>query len=98
MAIDVAAIQAEIASVRGALRVSWSAFANYCQAKMLEAAIAGGVASYSIGGRSVNRDLRIWQEWYDYAISRANAEAGGVTQQPIYFRSYEVTDRREPMR
>ena len=83
---QVADINNEMTMVRSSLRASWQDFANYCKAKMMEAAMTtNGVSSYSIGGRSVNRNLDVWERWHRYAVMQANSERGGVQQQEIAF-------------
>jgi hypothetical protein len=83
--MDLQAINDEVGNVRSQLRVSWRDFAVFCKAKMMEAAIAGNIASYSIGGRSVTRTLDQWQRWHEYALKQANNEGGGVQMQDISF-------------
>jgi hypothetical protein len=90
MATDVAAIDAELATVRANLRSSWRDLVIFCKAKIMEAAMNGNVASYSIGGRSVTRDLDAWERWLALAQKQAAIEdLGGVGMQTIYF-----SDRR----
>ena len=86
MALNVDALTTEISGVAGALALSWSEFAAYLKGKMMEAAVNGGVTSYTINGRTVTKDLRWWQDAHQYALSQANTEnSGGVYIQPIYF-------------
>lgn len=85
--VDFDKIQSEVADARGRLSVSWRDFALLCKARMIECAITSdGITSYSIGGRTVTRDLSQWQEWYEYALKQASIEEGGGPQmQTIYF-------------
>lgn len=86
MALDVSALQSEITGVAGSLDLSWSEFAIYLKGKMMEAAISGGLTSYSINGRTVTKDLRWWQDAHQYALQQANVEdSGGIDVQPIRF-------------
>lgn len=83
--MDLSSINTEILDVRSGLNVSWDDFALYCKAKMMEAAIGGGISSYSIGGRSVNKSLDQWQSWHRYAKAQANSEKGSIQMQDITF-------------
>lgn len=83
--MDLNAINTEIMEARSQLSASWNDFAIYCKAKMMEAAMNGGISSYSIGGRSVTKSLDAWQTWHRYAMAQANNEQGGVQMQDIYF-------------
>jgi len=83
--MDLQSINDELTSVRSQLRVSWRDFALYCKAKMMEAAMNGNIASYSIGGRSVTRSLDQWQVWHEYALRQVNNEAGSPAMQDISF-------------
>lgn len=86
MALDVSAIQGEINSVAGSLDLTWSEFAIYLKGKMMEAAISGGLTSYTINGRTVTKDIRWWQDAHQYALQQANVEeSGGIDIQPIRF-------------
>jgi len=86
MALDVSALSTEIVGVAGALDLSWSEFATYLKGKMMEAAINGGVTSYTINGRTVAKDVRWWQDAHAYALKQASVEdSGGIEDQPIYF-------------
>ena len=86
MALDVAALRTEITGVAGSLDLTWSEFAVYLRGKMMEAAINGGITSYTVNGRTISKDLRWWQDAHQYALSQANTEtSGGVDIQPIYF-------------
>lgn len=83
--MDLNSINTEVLEVRTGLQVSWRDFAMYCKAKMMEAAIQGGVSSYSIGGRSVTKSLDQWERWHRYAMAQANNEDGGVQMQDLSF-------------
>lgn len=83
--MDLSSINSEILAARSGLNVSWADFALYCKAKMMEAAIGGGIASYSIGGRSVTKSLDQWERWHRYAMAQTNSENGGVQMQDIKF-------------
>ena len=84
--VDYAALNKEASDARTQLRVSWRDFALVCKAKMVECAImTDGISSYSIGGRTVTRDLSQWQEWYEFAMKQAASEEGGVMYQDIAF-------------
>lgn len=86
MALDTDALRSEITGVAGSLDLSWSDFAVYLKGKMMEAAINGGITSYTINGRTVAKDLRWWQDAHKYALQQATVEgSGGVDIQPIYF-------------
>lgn len=86
MAVDSAAINSEVRTVIGALDVSWTDFVIYVKAKIMEAGIAGGVAAYTINGRSVTKDLRWWNELLALAQAQAAVEQnGGFASQEIYF-------------
>lgn len=88
MALDVTAIESEVRAVTGALSLSWDDLATYCKAKMIEAAINGGITSYTVNGRTVAKDLRWWQEAHKFAKAQAAAEdEGGICGQPISFRA-----------
>lgn len=86
MALDTDALRTEITGVAGSLDLSWSEFATYLKGKMMEAAINGGITSYTINGRTVSKDLRWWQDAHAYALRQAAVDSGGgVDVQPIYF-------------
>lgn len=86
MALDVSAIDDELAAVRANLRSSWRDFAIYCKAKMMDAGMNDGVTSYSIGGRTVTRALDVWERWLGIAQKQAGIEeSGGVGMQEIAF-------------
>jgi len=86
MALDVDAIRTEVVAVVGSLDLTWSEFAVYLKGKMMEAAINGGITSYTINGRTVTKDAQWWKTAYEYAQRQANVDdCGGVDVQPIYF-------------
>jgi hypothetical protein len=86
MALNVDAVTSEITGVAGALSLTWAEFSAYLKGKMMEAAVNGGVTSYTVNGRTVAKDLRWWQEAHQYALAQSNIEtSGGVDIQPIYF-------------
>lgn len=86
MALDVSALRTEITGVAGSMDLTWAEFAIYLKGKMMEAAVNGGVTSYTINGRTVAKDLRWWQESHQYALEQANVEtSGGIDIQPIRF-------------
>jgi photosystem II stability/assembly factor-like uncharacterized protein len=87
MAVNPQAIDAEIRSVAAAMQTSWPDFAIYCQAKIFECSIAGAVSSYTIGGRTVTKDLNFWERALNLANRMVNAEQGGVVEMPVSFRS-----------
>lgn len=87
MAVNVSAIDQEIRSVATTLQTSWSDFAIYCKAKIFECGINGGIASYTINGRTVAKDLTWWEKSLDLANRMSAADAGGITECPISFRS-----------
>ncbi len=84
---DVRKIDSEIIAVATALQHSWPDFAKYCQVKLAQCAIAGGISAYNVGNRSVTRDLQFWERALELANRMAAVEAGGMAEQPIYFRS-----------
>ncbi len=86
MPLDTDAINEQLTAVRQSLNVGWSDFAIYCQGKMMEAAIAGGIAGYSINGRTVTLSADRWERWHDYAQRQAAVARGGIAEQPITFR------------
>lgn len=85
--LDVRPIDAEISAVVRTLQTSWADFRIYCKAKIFECAINGGVASYTIAGRTVVRDLSWWQSTLELADRQAANEAGGMIEIPISFRA-----------
>lgn len=86
MALDVDALHTEIREVCGKLDVPWTDFAAYCKGKMIECAINGGIANYSINGRTVTKDLDWWERAMRFAIEMAAVErSGGIDEQPISF-------------
>lgn len=88
MALDVASIETEVRAVTGAMSLSWDDLALYVKGKMVEAAINGGVTSYTINGRTVAKDIRWWQEAYRFAKAQGAAEDdGGIVGCPISFRA-----------
>jgi hypothetical protein len=88
MALDVSAIETELRSVTGELTLGWDDLAIYCKGKMMEAAMNGGVTSYTINGRSVTKDVRWWQDAYTFAKAQSSAEDdGGIVGVPVSFRA-----------
>lgn len=86
MGLDVDSLRTEIRDVAGSLDLTWSEFATYLKGKMMEAALSGGVTSYTINGRSVVKDLNWWQKAHEYAMQQAAVEdSGGIDVQPIRF-------------
>ncbi len=78
MALNVAALNTELASVKDALDFSWSDLKVYIKGKIAEAVVNGGITNYTIAGRSVTVNL----EWLNNALKIAESRAGGglVTQ------------------
>lgn len=88
MALDVSSLEAELRTVAGQLTLTWDDLATYCKAKMIEAAVSGGVTSYTINGRTVAKDLRWWQDAYTFAKAQsASEDEGGIVGVPISFRA-----------
>lgn len=88
MAVNVSAIDDEIAGVARSLQVGWGDFAVYCKAKIFECSINGAVSSYTIHNRTVVRDLSWWERALALAHKQTAIEAsGGIDEIPISFRS-----------
>lgn len=88
MAVNVSAIDDEIAGVARSLQTSWTDFAIYCKAKIFECGINGAVASYTVNGRTVVKDLAWWEGALRLAQNQASIESsGGIDEIPISFRS-----------
>jgi hypothetical protein len=86
MALDPDAVNAEIRSVAGKLDVSWRDFSTYIKGKIVECAINGGVSSYTLNGRTVQKDLQFWERALKMALEMAAVEnSGGIDEQPIRF-------------
>ena len=88
MALDIASVESEVRSVAGAMDLTWDEMATYYKAKMAEAGINGGVTSYTINGRTVQKDVRWWREAYTFAQQQAAVDdVGGIVGSTISFRS-----------
>lgn len=74
MALDVTAIQTELELMRGTeATLSWELIRDYLRGKIAEAAIGGGVVSYTINGRNVTKSLSELRE----ILALAEARTGG---------------------
>jgi hypothetical protein len=88
MALDISSVETEIRSIAGQMDLTWDEMATYYKAKMAEAGINGGVTSYTINGRTVQKDVRWWREAYTFAQQQAAVDdVGGIVGSTISFRS-----------
>ncbi len=78
MALNVTALNTELASAKAALEFSWGDLAIYIKGKIAEAVINGGITNYTIAGRSVTVNL----EWLNNALKIAESRSiGGLVTQ-----------------
>ena len=71
----------EIDAVVAAYTGTWPQLVTLCEAAIRNAALNGGmITSYTVGGKTVTKDLAFWQglhAWAKNQVSQEASEAGG---------------------
>jgi hypothetical protein len=78
MALDVAALTTELNLMKDQDGLSWRLIKDYLRGKVAEAALSGGVVSYTINGRTVTRSAQQLEQMLSMVEKRSG---GGLVVQ-----------------